>query len=280
LADLGVLALEQRQESQSVAYLENALALAQALGDQTRELDILPNLGLATLRIKQPDKAMQYLEKALNMARAAQDRFAEKFALERLGTVYAGIGNLPRSLRLLGESLAIAHDLCDRKHEAELLWHIGIRQAESGQREQAMNYAKAAIHLLESVGNPEANVYREHLQKFEQGAALAGLQGAVESTSNGVIVTTSQTSAGSTTPDRVGPGYLRMATSAAKAFTRFLGSGLKTVTVETMEKRLKQCAACRHHTGMRCRICGCFTNLKARLPHEQCSLGLWAENQN
>jgi hypothetical protein len=75
--------------------------------------------------------------------------------------------------------------------------------------------------------------------------------------------------------DRIGPGYLRMAISAAKALTRVVGSGMKTVSAETLEKRLKQCAACSHHTGLRCRICGCFTNLKARLPHEQCPINQW-----
>ena len=278
LADLGVLALEQGDNPRAVAYLENALSLAQALGDQTREVDILPNLGLATLRIKQPDKAQQYLDRALNLARTAGDQFAEKFALERLGTVYAARGNLPVALRLLAEALTMARTLGDRKHEADLLWHIAIRQAESGQQEQALNYGQLAIQLLESVGNPEARVYREHLQKYEQGEAAPSLHELAKA-ANGVIVTTSMgnQSVPDTLPptNRVGPGYLRMAVSAAKALTRFVGSGMKTVSIYTYQERLRRCGECNYHTGMRCRICGCFTNLKARLPHESCPIGQW-----
>lgn len=274
LADLGVLALEQGNNLQSVAYLEDALRLAQSLGDKTREIDILPNLGLATLRIKQSDKAKQYLNRGLEMAREAGDRFADKFALERLATLNAVTGDQPTALRLLDEALAMARSLGDRKHEADLLWHIAIRQAESKQRDLALNYGESAIKLLECLGNPEARVYREHLQKYQQDEYAAGLPDASSIVLSKGAVTAATNNQ---TTSRVGPGYLRMAISAAKALTRFVGSGMKTVSAETLEKRLQQCAACKHHTGLRCRICGCFTNLKARLPHEQCPAGQWPD---
>jgi hypothetical protein len=66
-----------------------------------------------------------------------------------------------------------------------------------------------------------------------------------------------------------------MARSAAKALLQFVGSGLKTVTAETLRERLQRCAGCDYRTGLRCRICGCFTELKARLPYEECPHGEW-----
>jgi hypothetical protein len=74
-----------------------------------------------------------------------------------------------------------------------------------------------------------------------------------------------------------GPGLLRMALSAALAMGKFLGSGLKTASRELVQQRLHTCAACEHHTGVRCRICGCFTQVKARLPHEECPIGKWRQ---
>jgi len=72
-----------------------------------------------------------------------------------------------------------------------------------------------------------------------------------------------------------GPGLLRMALSAMHSMSKFLGSRLKTASAEMVHKRLRTCAACRHHTGVRCRICGCFTNLKARMDHERCPIAKW-----
>jgi hypothetical protein len=78
-------------------------------------------------------------------------------------------------------------------------------------------------------------------------------------------------------PPVSGPGVLHMAISAVKSMTRFLASGAKTVGPDTQRKRLDVCATCPHHTGLRCRVCGCFTGVKTWLPHERCPLGKWPE---
>jgi hypothetical protein len=56
---------------------------------------------------------------------------------------------------------------------------------------------------------------------------------------------------------------------------RFIKAGMKPVFPEVYEQRLQTCAGCEYHTGLRCRICGCFTNMKANLVHEQCPAGKW-----
>jgi hypothetical protein len=66
-----------------------------------------------------------------------------------------------------------------------------------------------------------------------------------------------------------------MALSAEKSMARFTGSGGKTVAGTVLQKRLRTCVACEHHTGLRCRLCGCFTNVKARLAHEECPIKKW-----
>lgn len=78
-------------------------------------------------------------------------------------------------------------------------------------------------------------------------------------------------------PGPASPGYLRMAISGTQAIIRFVGSGLKTVSAETLQGRLEQCRQCSHYTGSRCRVCGCLANLKARLPKENCPLAQWPE---
>jgi len=66
-----------------------------------------------------------------------------------------------------------------------------------------------------------------------------------------------------------------MGLSAAKAMVGFVGSGFKTASAETQQQRLQVCASCEHHTGLRCRLCSCFTAVKARLPFEHCPIGKW-----
>jgi hypothetical protein len=72
-----------------------------------------------------------------------------------------------------------------------------------------------------------------------------------------------------------GPGLLRMALSATKSMAQFAGSGFKTTPPDVQRRRVQTCATCEHHTGMRCKICGCFTAAKSRLLHESCPIGKW-----
>jgi hypothetical protein len=57
----------------------------------------------------------------------------------------------------------------------------------------------------------------------------------------------------------------------------FVGSGFKTASAECYRARLATCAACEHHTGVRCRLCGCITAAKARILHERCPAGRWPD---
>jgi hypothetical protein len=66
-----------------------------------------------------------------------------------------------------------------------------------------------------------------------------------------------------------------MALSATKAMASFVGSGFKTTPPDIQQKRIQTCIACEHHTGLRCKVCGCFTQAKTRLLHENCPIGKW-----
>ena len=177
------------------------------------------------------------------------------------------------------EALNLARSLGDRQHEADLLWHLGIRRAEMGQRGEALSYGQAAVDLMQTLGKPQARVFAEHLDQYRLDVPKAGLSEASGKTTLGPAPTAAKAGqtppAAAPSPPQPAVSYLRMALSAAKALTRFVGSGLKTVSSETLQERRQQCAACSYHTGLRCRICGCFINLKARLPHEECPVGKW-----
>jgi hypothetical protein len=40
-------------------------------------------------------------------------------------------------------------------------------------------------------------------------------------------------------------------------------------------RRLEVCKTCENWTGHTCKVCGCFTALKVRLPAEACPIGKW-----
>jgi tetratricopeptide (TPR) repeat protein len=283
LTDLGIMSMSEGDNPRAIERLEEALAIARELGDRAAESDVLGNLGLAALAAGQPALAGELFAQQLQLA---GDRFAAKLALERLGLACSSLRDHARALGFFEQALALTRAAGDRQHEAKLLWHLGVQYAELGQRDAAAAQAQAAIDLLETMADPQADLFAHHLRMYlvdDTGAPRddgrpAGLTMPATSVFGGSIdagLVASQPVPRPAQGRASGPGLLRMALSAAKSATRFLGSGLKTVAAETQQKRLRTCQGCEHHTGLRCRVCGCFTNIKTRMPHEACPIGKW-----
>jgi tetratricopeptide (TPR) repeat protein len=286
MTDLGIILLSEGDPRGAIAVFEQALALNQQLGDRAWESDILGNLGLALLHIQQPLRARQHFEHELAYARSTGDRFAEKVALERLGLAEASLGDPARALASFEHALAMARELGDRQQEANLLWLQGIQLAELNQREPAIAKAQEAVALFGKLGKPQAGWYGAYLQKYRMGLSEtwpalsapgpgAGAHSGPQAYLGGSLVASAVASQSGPAQSATGPGLLRMALSATKAMAQFAGSGFKTSPPEVQRQRLKVCSTCEHHTGLRCKICGCFTGAKSRMLHEACPIGKW-----
>src|SRR5205814_9286885 len=133
---------------------------------------------------------------------------------------------------------------------------------EIGRHDQAVLRAQTTASILMEIGHPHADWFAQHVEQFRAGSSRA----ASTSGLNALAALTDALMPGAklaeppAPPVAVGPGLLRMAYSAAKSLTKFLGSGLKTVPVDERQRRLQVCMSCEHHTGVRCRVCGCFTS--------------------
>jgi tetratricopeptide (TPR) repeat protein len=280
-ADLGIALIQEGQGQQALAHLEAAFAYAREVGDRARENDVLSYLGLAQLATGQLQPAVESLEQALAYAREAGQPFLQKTALSNLGILYSNVSDPVRAIACFDQALGIARELRDQKQTPELLWQLAIQHAELGQRDRALAYGEETVDFLRQNNKPQAPWFAHHLQKYRSGDMASALSGAGDRkpAANAPII------AGFWTP-AVGPnsglasggsqpGLLRMAFTAAKSMAQFLGSGFRLAPREKAHQRLRTCASCEHHTGMRCRLCGCFTNAKAWLAHEDCPIGKW-----
>jgi tetratricopeptide (TPR) repeat protein len=276
LTDLGIIFVRERNPRQALEHLEEALTIARALQDPSLETDVLNHLGLAARSAGQFQRAFEVLELALRQARQEGNRYAEKTSLFHLGLTLASM-NLPeRALGYFTHALTLARAVGDRRHVVELLWYMSIRHAELNQRELAMARAQEAVNLLRQKGDPQADWFDHHLRQYIQGKSAPGMHAEWLSAAPYTHPNLLETSFDSLdTENHTGGGFLSMAFTAAGSMARFLGSGLKGVSRVTYHQRLETCGSCQHHTGVRCRLCGCFTNVKAWMPHEECPAGKW-----
>jgi tetratricopeptide (TPR) repeat protein len=285
LTDLGIILIRQGDARRALGRLQEALTLARQLGDRALERDVLNYMGLSARHAGQLQVALSYLEQALDLARPAEDRYAEKTALFHLGLTYSSMESPAQAVQFFADALTIARAVNDRRHVVELLWYLSIHHAQLGQRDLAIVRAQEVVDLLREKGDPQAAWFDHHLQMYRSAQPGTGLAEFHEPALS--MATEAPASLGTTSwetpllPNSVqetqdgNPGWLLMAFTAAKAMAQFLGSAFKTVPGATHRLRLQTCGVCRHQTGMRCRACGCFTKVKAWLPHEECPLGKW-----
>jgi len=295
LIDLALIEQNQNNLPRCMTLLGEALEVARSLGDPALECDVLSNLGFACLSTGELQRSADLLEQALLLARESGDIFVVKLVLERLGHAYFRLGDAPRCLSALHESLALARSCGDRSHEASLLWLLAILHADWNERDQAIMNGQAAVEVMETSGNLQTPWYAEQLRRYRAGERIQQIlpssAGPPKAAAGQVFVAAGTVSVQPANPSPhpalsqgergtggqpiEGPGLLRMALTATTAMAKFLASGLKTVSRSEVERRLRTCAVCPHYTGLRCRVCGCFTNAKARLPYEACPLGKW-----
>ena len=283
LADLGLALLLEGDTRRAAATLAEARAGARGLGNPVLEADVMSNLALVACYAGQPEQGRGLITPVLDYARAVGDRYAEKLALDRLALALVGLGDHAGALVALSKAVALAVTLDDRTHEADILWRAAIAHAELGQRERALAAGGTAVERLRLLGNPKAAWYAHHLANFRSGApgpalgatAAPGFD-AGRSIAAGIgSAPLEPAAAPASSSGATGPGLLRMALTAAKSMAAFVGSGFRMASPESYRARLAVCSACAHHTGLRCRICGCITAAKARIHHERCPASRW-----
>jgi tetratricopeptide (TPR) repeat protein len=276
LADLGITHLVVGEKERAVVLLEEALTTARQLGDRARESDVLGYLAIALQAAGQGPRAMELLDQKLAFARQSGDQFEEKLTLANLAAVHAAAQAVPLALDASAQALTLARVLGDRRHEAELLWFRAVLYADLGQDHQAVQLAQSAIDIHATLRSPHVAFLADHLKKYRGSVARLAVPGGAPPSGyyTGPTAVTVAPAPAAQEP-AADAGLLKTAYAKLKAAGNFVGPEMKTVSAAVQQKRLETCAACPHHTGMRCKLCGCFTSVKSWLRHENCPIGKW-----
>ncbi|SIN68742.1 hypothetical protein SAMN05444166_0119 [Singulisphaera sp. GP187] len=279
-SDLGLVLLHIGDTQRSMKTLSEALLEADRIGDLALHADVASNLAHTELYLGRPKAALDRLGPIVEYARSIGDVPAEKLALDRMARALLELGDREGGLNCLRDASILAARVGDRRHAADLLWLAAIHLADAGRRDEAVAAAGTAVDRLRQLHHPAAEWYAQHLENYRSGSAriAANPSGQGWSSQGGRV----DVSAGglhpelSASPDRVAAaGPLRMAITAAKSMATFMALGFKTTSPQHYRDRLAICTTCVHHTGTRCRVCGCITAAKARLQHERCPLTKW-----
>ncbi|MHB0955444.1 MAG: tetratricopeptide repeat protein [Pirellulaceae bacterium] len=281
LTDMGVVLLVHGYPEESIEHLEQALTLFRQQGDEVGEYDALSNLVRPYLSLGRGQEAELILQQLYARARRLGDRPAEQVVLVQMGLTAMGRLEPRQALDHLERASRIARERGDRRGDAFILWNAAICQEELGNRDQALELAQTAVDISREYKMPTAERYAASLEQLRRGEMTLKSDVAVElgNDSTGTWLFDDSLAFALSRPlakDSPQPAsLLQMAYTATRSMVKFASSGFKTISRDTRDDRLDVCRKCEQHTGLRCKICGCFTGAKTWLRHEECPLHKW-----
>jgi len=109
------------------------------------------SLGVTFLLLGQPTQALENLEQALAIAQEIGDRAGEGKTLNHIGEVHASLGNSQQALAAYEQALASRRAVGDRAGEGMTLHNIGLLQLQQGKLAEATQSLRAVVELWESL---------------------------------------------------------------------------------------------------------------------------------
>ncbi len=137
---------------------QQALKIAQELGDEELKLQAFNNIALVYAGIGQPQQALEYYEQALPISREVGDRAGEAATLNNIASVYAGIGQPQQALEYYEQALPISREVGNRADEAATLNGLAYLYQSLQRYTEALGAFEQSVLLSQQIIYPAAEV--------------------------------------------------------------------------------------------------------------------------
>lgn len=131
---------------------EQALHLAQDVGDRLGEVNALNGLGHVHWRLGRNPQAVDHCERALHIAQEIGDRYGELSAQYGLGQVNWLLGRYEQAVDHYERALQIAQHIGDRVGELQALNGLGFVHWMLSGYEQAADHYRRALQIAQNIG--------------------------------------------------------------------------------------------------------------------------------
>lgn len=188
----GFTAMKQGAPNKADSYYQEALALAQSLGDAGQTAEILLKLSALAYRQGRHEETEQFCQEGLVLARSLHNKGLEASFLTNLGLVIAANGRLSEAVARYNKALQLAHEAGDQELIISLLQNLGAVHEQQGDFAQAQIQYQEGLKLAEQQKDPELRSrmlgnlgvvachfgnYAEATGHFRQGLTLAEAHG-------------------------------------------------------------------------------------------------------
>jgi tetratricopeptide (TPR) repeat protein len=152
----------------AIAYYENALKIAQDIGNRKDEGALFGSLGNSYSALGDARKAVEYYEKALKIARETGDRRNEGNWFGNLGLAYQDLGEVRKAIVCYEKALQIAQEIGDKRNESIWLNNLGIVLEDAKKYREALACYFLAIDICTQIENPNLKTTESNLKELEE----------------------------------------------------------------------------------------------------------------
>lgn len=153
LTFLGVRARRRNEFAVAARYYEQALQLAQTLGDRLAEGKLFSNLGVIDATSFRLSQAEKHLEAAITIFHDLDLPKNRSMSEGDLGFVYGRLGMFDRAEQFIERSLLVARQVKDRYGEAWALAKLSEIQLAVENPDVALQLAESALSVAEAIGS-------------------------------------------------------------------------------------------------------------------------------
>jgi len=188
IANVGTTYRYKQAFSESMHYLQEALALAEAVSDVPLQGLVSGQIGLVHLASYRYPEAIAAFQRELEVFRQFKVLAEERRVLSQLGRVLSLTGSYLEALKYFEAELAIVQELNDLSAKAVVLENLGLVYIGLGGSAEAIGYFQQALTLARTTKTPQlesrqhlnlataylgAGIYAEALTQIQAGLALA-----------------------------------------------------------------------------------------------------------
>jgi CHAT domain-containing protein/Tfp pilus assembly protein PilF len=153
LNNIGLVHRNLGQYPQALENYQQALAIAQKIGGKTGESRTLNNIGAVYNSLGQYPQALEHYQQALAMTKEIGDKAGKGTTLNNIGEVYRNLGQYPQSLEYYQKALAIRKEIGDKAGEGATLNNIGAVYNNLEQYPKGLEYYQQALAIHKAIGD-------------------------------------------------------------------------------------------------------------------------------
>jgi serine/threonine protein kinase/tetratricopeptide (TPR) repeat protein len=162
---IGILEWQRGKFGEALSYYERAFEIFRELGDPVHSGLILNSMGVTLTKLKRHDEALKRLEEAFELHCETKEMVLQGHALAAMAEVHEDMGRPEQALRHYEMSLDIRQQIDDRRGEGWMSYHVARIHISQGARDKASDHLSQASNIAEEYGDNKLQDLCRELRK-------------------------------------------------------------------------------------------------------------------